>query len=96
MAQFQPTPDGKQEQKPNIPDYNKEERAYLGYIKTRIQNAKVMRDRPHDEFDRQTFLGYTESNRKLMNTYVEPKHSKSDNNTQRVRLGRRHFPICRL
>lgn len=80
MAQFTKNPQDEENVKPQIPDYNDEEQAYLGYLKTRIRDAKDKREERHAEFDNQTFLEYTESNRKLMNTHVEPKKSKSDNN----------------
>lgn len=81
MATFKKNPGAETEGvRVEIPKYTDEEKTYLDYLHTRIERAKDQRDRPHDEFDQQTFLQYTESNRKLMNTFVEPKQSKSDNN----------------
>jgi len=61
-------------------DLNKDETTYYGNLLTRLENAKDMRDRQHDEFDGMTYLEYVESNKKGANTYIEPKKNKEDTN----------------
>lgn len=59
---------------------NKEETTYYGNLLIRLRQAKIMRDREHDEFDGMTYLEYIEANKKGANTYIEPKKNKEDTN----------------
>jgi hypothetical protein len=64
----------------DAPRYSDEEQVYFKNLVRRIVSARDERDEPHDEFDGMTYLQYCEANRKLANSYVEPKKQKYDNN----------------
>jgi hypothetical protein len=64
----------------DAPRYSNEEQVYFKNLVRRIVSARDERDEPHDEFDGMTYLQYCEANRKLANSYVEPKKQKYDNN----------------
>jgi len=64
----------------NPPKYSSEEEMYFKNLIRRIVKSRDDRDDKHDEFDGMTYLEYCEANRKLANSYVEPKKQKHDNN----------------
>jgi len=64
----------------NPPKYSPEEEVYYKNVIRKMTLARDERDQTHDEFDGMTYLQYCEANRKLANSYVEPKKQKHDNN----------------
>ena len=62
------------------PSYSEPEQEYYTRVVARILDAKMKRDTPNDAFDGQGYLQRCESNRKLGNTYIEPKRNRTDNN----------------
>ena len=60
------------------PNYSEEEQRYLSNLQKRLENAKLMREQPHPEFDDMTYLQYWQKNEDLANTKIKPKVNKQD------------------
>ena len=63
-------------------DYSEEQEKYLSAMKTRIQQAKTLRDRPHIEFDNMTYIQAWQTNEKLANVFLKALKNKNDTNFQ--------------
>ena len=79
MDKIEDNPAIKEEKKEdgNVP-YTDKELAYLGYLRQRLHNAKLQREKPYDEFDGMTYQSYYDSNIKLANSFMRPKLNKED------------------
>jgi hypothetical protein len=64
------------------PDYTEEETKYIAGLRTRLENARAMRDQDHEELDGMDYITYYESNERLANTFIQPKKNKEDSNFQ--------------
>ena len=73
-----------EEREKDVPeyDYSEEQEKYLSAIKTRIQKAKTMRDKPHIEFDNMSYIQAWQMNEKLANVYLKALKNKNDTNFQ--------------
>lgn len=60
--------------------YSVAEIKYRGELLCDLVNARNVRESAHDEFDGMTYIQRCESNRKLANTYIQPKKNKEDTN----------------
>ena len=64
------------------PKYSTDEENYLMGLRSRMQDARIMRDSPHDEFDGMDYTTYYENNERLANTFIKPKLNKEESNFQ--------------
>ena len=64
------------------PKYLEEEITYLGALRTRLENARDMRDREHEEFDGMSYVTNYELNEQIANTFIAPKRNKEDTTFQ--------------
>ena len=62
------------------PDYSKEEQERFGLLRYEIQQARILRDTMHDEFDGQSYVTWWEANEKSANTFIPPRLNKEDTN----------------
>jgi len=75
------------------PVYTKEEETYLKGLRTRMENARNMRDRDHDEFDGMDYITYYERNEQVANTFIEPKRNKEDTTFQSGTVRQKLFAV---
>src|SRR4030042_2407865 len=61
-----------------VPDYSEDERIYLCNLQKKLENAKLIREQPHPEFDDMTYVQYCQKNEDLANTKIKPKINKQD------------------
>jgi hypothetical protein len=61
-----------------IPEYNDGERTYLSRLQKKLENAKLVRENPHTEFDGMTYTQYWQKNEDLANVKIQPKQNKQD------------------
>lgn len=74
--------DAKVDAASTMPPDSSEDRAYdLARINEMV-TARNVRETPHDEFDGMTYIQRCEANRKLANTFIQPKKNKEDTNYQ--------------
>lgn len=66
----------------DAPNYSDKEIVYLSKIMNQMVLARNIRETPHDEFDGMTYIQRCESNRKLANTFIQPKKNRQDSNYQ--------------
>lgn len=81
MAKKSPLLDKKKEIT-RTPPYSPEELEYLGALRKRMESARDMRDREHDEFDGMSYSINYEKNEEVANTFIAPKKNKEDTNFQ--------------
>lgn len=75
------------------PQYTPDEEEYLKALKTRLENARDMRDGEHDEFDGMSYITNYELNEQLANTFVAPKRNKEDTNFQSGTVRQKIFAL---
>ena len=75
------------------PNYSPDEQKYLGALRTRMEAARDMRDREHDEFDGMSYVTNYELSEQLANTFVAPKRNKEDTNFQSGTIRQKLFAL---
>src|SRR5687767_2602387 len=70
----------KEVKNPPMMVYTDEQKTYLSNLQIRLKRSRDIRDGIHDEFDGMNYTRHCEENRKLMNSYVQPKVNKEDSN----------------
>ena len=65
-----------------VPKYDEAQKLYLKNLQARLIKARDARDSARDEFDGMSYVKYTESNRKLANSYIKPRQNREDTNYQ--------------
>ena len=64
------------------PTYTEEEETYLKGLRTRMEEARNMRDQQHEEFDGMSYIQQYDLNERIANTFIAPKVNKEDTNFQ--------------
>jgi len=75
------------------PLYSEDEREYLKGLRTRMEQAKNIRDMQHDEFDGMDYITYYEANERAANTFIAPKKNKEDTNFQSGTIRQKLFAL---
>ena len=75
------------------PKYSEEEIIYLGALRTRLENARDMRDREHEEFDGMSYVTNYELNEQIANTFIAPKRNKEDTTFQSGTVRQKLFAV---
>ena len=75
------------------PKYLEEEITYLGALRTRLENARDMRDREHEEFDGMSYVTNYELNEQIANTFIAPKRNKEDTTFQSGTVRQKLFAV---
>ena len=75
------------------PKYSEEEITYLGVIRTRMENARDLRDMEHDEFDGMSYITHYDLNEQVANTFIAPKRNKEDTNFQSGTVRQKLFAV---
>lgn len=73
--------------------YSDTEQEYLSSLRTRMEEARDMRDREHDEFDGMTYSKNYEVNEQFANTFIAPKKNKEDTNFQSGTVRQKLFAV---
>lgn len=58
--------------------YTEKDKDYLGFLQTRLEKARRMRDQIHPEFKNKTYAQYYDENEKIANTFLPPKKNDDD------------------
>ena len=82
----------KDESRPTI-GYTDEQREYLSALQKRMTTARDARDQARVEFDGMTYVKYCEENRKLANSYIQPKQNREDTNYQSGTIRQKMFSV---
>ena len=75
------------------PKYSEDEITYLGALRTRLENARDMRDREHEEFDGMSYVTNYELNEQIANTFIAPKRNKEDTTFQSGTVRQKLFAV---
>jgi len=75
------------------PEYTDEEKEYLSNLQKKLTRAKNARDQTRVEFDGMTYIKYCEENRKLANSYIQPRQNREETNYQSGTIRQKMFAI---
>jgi len=65
------------EEEKTVP-YSEDEIKYCGYLQSRLESARTLRNQNHDEFDGMSYTMYYQANNMRANSYIMPKKNRED------------------